>query len=78
MTVDTLGNISKKMDKHNKDDKVLNEKDVQNLENKLNRHMTIGVKIIKPGKNFMPHSWKQYMQYVQERGGEPLSLKKTR
>ena len=44
MTLDTLENISKKMDKHNKDDKVLNEKEVQNLKNKLNRHMTFWLK----------------------------------
>ena len=50
-TLDTLENMSKKMDKHIKDDKVLNEKEVKKLENKLNRHMTFWVSILKPGEN---------------------------
>ena len=39
------------MDKHTKDDKVLNEKEVKKLENKLNRHMEFWVSILKPGEN---------------------------
>ena len=39
LTLDTLKNISKKMDKHIKEDKTLNEKEIRKLENNLNRHM---------------------------------------
>ena len=39
LTLDTLENISKMMDKHIKDDKVSKEKEVKTLENKLNRHI---------------------------------------
>ena len=39
LTLDTLENISRKMDKHIKDDKVINEKEFKKLENNLNRHM---------------------------------------
>ena len=51
LTLDILENISNKMDKHIKDDKVLNEKEVKKLENKLNRHMEFWVRILKPGEN---------------------------
>ena len=51
MTLDTLENLSKKMDKHIGEDKVLNENEVKRLENKLNRHMTFWVGILKPGEN---------------------------
>ena len=57
MTLDTLENMSKKMDKHIKDDKVLNEKEVKKLENKLNRHMTFWVSILKPGENSNQVRW---------------------
>ena len=51
LTLDTLENISKKMDKHIKDDKVLKEKEVKTLENKLNRHIDFWTRILKPGEN---------------------------
>ena len=51
LTLDTLENVSKKMDKHINNDKVLNEKEVRKLENKLNRHMEFWVSILKPGEN---------------------------
>ena len=51
MTLDTLENLSKKMDKHIEEDKILNEKEVKRLENKLNKHMAFWVGILKPGEN---------------------------
>ena len=39
LTLDTLENISKKMDGHIKEDKIIDEKGVKKIENKLNRHM---------------------------------------
>ena len=51
LTLDTLENISKKMDKHIKEDKTLNEKEIRKLENNLNRHMEFWVNILKPGEN---------------------------
>ena len=50
LTLDTLENVVKKMDKHIKNDKVLNEKEVRKLENNLNRHMEFWVNILKPGE----------------------------
>ena len=51
MTLDTLENIKKKMEKHIKDDKILNGKEVKRLESKLNRHMSFWVQFLKPGEN---------------------------
>ena len=51
MTLDTLENVKKKMDKHIKNDKVVSEIEVRKLENKLNRHMEFWVKILKTGEN---------------------------
>ena len=39
LTLDTLENISKKMDKHIKDDKIIDEKEFRKLESKINRHV---------------------------------------
>ena len=50
MTLDTLENTIKKMDKHIKDDRVLNVKEVRKLENKLNRHMEYWSRILNPGQ----------------------------
>ena len=50
LTLDTVDNLSKKMDKHVKDDKVLSDKEVKKIENKLNRHMESWVGILKPGE----------------------------
>ena len=38
-TIDILQNVVEKMEKHIKDDKVINEKKVRGLENKLNGYM---------------------------------------
>ena len=51
LTLDTLENISEKMDKHIKEDKVITEKEVKTIENKLNRHMDGWIQFIKPGEN---------------------------
>ena len=45
-----LENVCEKMKKHTKDDKILNEKQVKKLENKLNRHMEFWSGILKPGE----------------------------
>ena len=37
LTLDTLENMSNKMEKHIKDDKVVNEKEIKTLENRLKR-----------------------------------------
>ena len=50
LTLDTLENISKKMDKHIKEDKIINEKHVKKIENELNRHMEFWVRILQPGQ----------------------------
>ena len=50
LTLDTLRNMSKKMDKHIKDDKIINEKEARKLENKMNKHMQFWVGILKPGE----------------------------
>ena len=50
LTLDTLENISKKMNKHISDDKVIDEKGVKRLENKLNRHMEFWSRILKLGE----------------------------
>ena len=50
LTLDTLENMSKKMENHIKDDKLLNEKEVKKVENNLNRHMEFWAKILKPGE----------------------------
>ena len=52
LTLDTLENVAEKMDKHIKNDKVINEKKVRGLENKMNRHMDGWTKFLKPGENF--------------------------
>ena len=51
MTLDTLENVTKKMKKHIQNDKVINEKEVKSLENKLNSHMESWIKILQPGKD---------------------------
>ena len=51
LTLDTLENVKKKMDKHIKDDKVISEIEVRKLENQLNRHMDFWVKILKTREN---------------------------
>ena len=51
-TLDTLDNVTEKMKKHIKDDKVVNAKEVKAIENKLNRHMDLWTKMLKPGENF--------------------------
>ena len=51
LTLDTLENITSKMEKHIQDDKVINEKYVKKLENSLNNHMGWWMRIIQPGKN---------------------------
>ena len=51
LTLDTLENISEKMDKHIKEDKVITEKEVKTIENKLNRHMDGWIQFIKRGEN---------------------------
>ena len=51
LTLDTLENTSKKMDKHICNDKVLTVKEVKRLENKLNKHMNYWSRILKPGQN---------------------------
>ena len=48
LTLDTLENISKKMNKHIKDDKVLGDKEFRRLESTVNRHMVFWVKMLKP------------------------------
>ena len=48
MTLDTLENMSRKMDKHISNDKIINEKEVKKIENNLNRHMEFWVNILKP------------------------------
>ena len=50
LTLDTLENMSNKMEKHIKDDKVVNEKEIKTLENRLNRHMEFWIGILKPGE----------------------------
>ena len=50
-TLDTLENYSKKMEKHTKCDKMLSEKELKTLENKVNQHMDHWIKITKPGEN---------------------------
>ena len=40
------------MEKHIKDDKVVTEKQVKTLENKLNRHMDFWSKFLNPGEAF--------------------------
>ena len=50
MTLDTLENVTKKMKKHIQNDKVINEKEVKSLENKLNSHMESWIKILQPDK----------------------------
>ena len=50
MTLDTLENVTKKMEKHVKNDKVIDEKKVKTLENRLNNHMEWWVRILQPGK----------------------------
>ena len=57
LTLDTLDNISKKMDKHIKDDKVMNEKEIKSLENKLNRHMEFWVRILKANEKSQKQSY---------------------
>ena len=51
LTLDTFKNVTEKMEKHIKDDKVINEKQVRTIENKLNNHMQYWVRILQPGKN---------------------------
>ena len=51
LTLDTLENISSKMDKHIREDKIVDTKEVKKIENKLNRHMAFWTKILKPGEN---------------------------
>ena len=48
LTLDTLENMTEKMEKHIKDDKVLNDKEIKKLENKLNRHMSFWIGILNP------------------------------
>ena len=50
LTLDTVDNISKKMNKHIKDDKILNAKEVKRLENKVNKHMDFWCGILKHGE----------------------------
>ena len=52
LTLDTLENIRNKMDKHIKEDKILNDKEARKVENKVNRHMQFWSKILKPGEKF--------------------------
>ena len=49
-TLDTLKNMTDKMDKHVKDDKILSVKEAKRLENKLNRHMDFWSKFLKAGE----------------------------
>ena len=51
LTLDTLENVTKKMEKHVKDDKVIDVKKVKTLENRLNSHMEWWVRILQPGKH---------------------------
>ena len=51
MTLDTVDNIAKKMEKHIQDDKIINEKKVKALENRLNNHMASWIRILQPGKH---------------------------
>jgi hypothetical protein len=51
LTLDTLENMTEKMEKHVKNDKVVTEKEVKTIENRLNNHMEWWIKILQPGKN---------------------------
>jgi hypothetical protein len=51
LTLDTLENMTEKMEKHVENDKVIIEKEVKTLENRLNNHMDCWIKILQPGKN---------------------------
>ena len=51
LTLDTVENVAKKMEKHIQDDKIINEKKVKTLENRLNNHMDWWIKILQPGKH---------------------------
>ena len=50
MTLDTIENVTKKMEKLVRNDKVIDVKKVKTLENKLNSHMEWWVKILQPGQ----------------------------
>ena len=51
LTLDTVDNVVKKMDKHIQNDKIINEKQVRALENRLNSHTEWWIKILQPGKD---------------------------
>ena len=48
LTLDTLENVKNKMKKHIENDKVMNEKKVKTLENKLNSHMQSWFNMLNP------------------------------
>ena len=50
LTIDTLENVARKMEKHVQNDKVIDEKKVKTVENRLNNHMEWWIRILQPGK----------------------------
>ena len=49
-TLDTLENYSNKMEKHIKNDEIINEKKLKTIENKMNNHLEDWMKITKAGE----------------------------
>ena len=49
-TLDTLENMSKKMEKHIENDKILNQKEVTKIENSINKHMDFWSGILNVGE----------------------------
>ena len=50
ITIDTLENMSRKMEKHINEEKIINEKEIKKVENNLNRHMEFWIPILKQVK----------------------------